>query len=170
MKKKNVGARRPKSQAVALPGTVTPTSLQLPGNLPYADWENGCRLAGTIHHASPWWMVDLLLYGERHFGEKFAQGSELLRLSPKTRANLMWVGEHFPPERRRAAVSIEHHAAVAALEPAEQEAWLARAEQEGWTRRQLRKALKGVQEPDDAPEPCQLHHCKDCEATWEQQQ
>jgi N6-adenosine-specific RNA methylase IME4 len=52
------------------------------------------------------------------------------------------VASRVETSRRREVLSWSHHKEVAALEPAEQDAWLDRAEAEGWTRMDLRSAIK----------------------------
>ena len=165
-KKRALAAVSP-TRAVALPGVVTPVSLTLPPHLPWADYPRTGQLLGRIGRGVQFWIGDFLVQGQRMYGEKFAQGAEALEYDAKTLTNLAWVAERVAPARRRETLSFAHHAEVAALEPKEQETWLARAEKEGWTRHQLRKALKGEQAPEETPEPCQIHRCKDCAATWE---
>ena len=166
MGKKHALAPVSHSESVALPGIVTPVSLTLPKHLPWADYPRTGQLLGRIGRGVQFWKGDFLVQGQHLYGEKFAQGAEALGDDPKTLVNLAWVAERVAPARRRAGLSFSHHAEVAALEPKEQDTWLARAETEGWTRGQLRKALKGERAPEDTPEPCAVHHCKNCEATW----
>ena len=168
MGKRHALASGSHSRAVALPGIVTPVSLTLPKNLPWADYPRTGQLLGRIGRGVQWWIGDFLVQGQRMYGEKFAQGAEALEYDAKTLTNLAWVAERVASSRRRAGLSFAHHAEVAALEALEQETWLARAETEGWTRHQLRKALKGENTPEDTPEPCKTHHCRDCQATWEE--
>jgi len=55
------------------------------------------------------------------------------------------------PERRRAALSWSHHAAVAGLGADEQETWLGVAEDRGLTVGALTDAIAGDEDEDDAP-------------------
>jgi hypothetical protein len=59
----------------------------------------------------------------------------------QTCANAAAVCRAFEISRRREVFSFSHHAAVAALAPAEQDGLLDQAEREGWSRQQLREAV-----------------------------
>jgi len=61
-----------------------------------------------------------------------------------------------PRERRRAALSWSHHAAVAGLEPEQQVRWLGEAEERGLTVRQLEEAIAAELFGDPEPEPLPL--------------
>ena len=126
-----------------LPGTVTVTSLRLKGDLSYEEWERSCRLVGRVGRGVQWWVADLVMYGEAHFGERMAQGVESMGYDPKTLTNIAWVAERITPGRRRAALSFSHHQVVAALDDTKkQDRWLDKAEAHGWTRAELRTAMK----------------------------
>jgi hypothetical protein len=56
--------------------------------------------------------------------------------------NLAYVASRFPVERRRANVSWSHHAELAALPEAEQEAWLDRVERDRLSVRSLREEAR----------------------------
>lgn len=63
---------------------------------------------------------DYLEYGERTYGERFAQTDEATGYSPDMLTSLAWVPRRIPPGRPRAALSWSHHGEVAALEPVQQ--------------------------------------------------
>lgn len=126
-----------------LPGTVTVTSLTLKGDLSYEEWESSCKLIGRVGRGVQWWVADLVMYGEKKFGERMAQGVEAMGYDPKTLSNVAWVSERIEPSRRRKECSFGHHQAVAALDDKKtQDLWLAKAIAMGWTRAELRAALK----------------------------
>ena len=70
---------------------------------------------------------DLLLYGEARWGEEAAQYADAAGYAPHTLANAMWVASAIPPERRQAGLSWNHHAAIAGLQPDQQDAALSYA-------------------------------------------
>lgn len=118
-------------------GAVTATSLDLDPSLSYDRWESLGAMFGSLHRSACWLIGDWLNFGERVYGETYAQGAEATGLSPDTLMHYSWVARQIPPERRNPFVPFSSHRIVAALEPAEQELWLKRVEDEGWTRREL---------------------------------
>lgn len=108
---------------------ATATGLNFPEDLLFEDWENvglilqalavtkdeQLKVATREVEIVNWWIADWLNYGERRYGETYAQAAELTGLRDKTLANIAWVGRKFAPERRRADLSWSHHAEVAGL-------------------------------------------------------
>lgn len=75
-----------------------------------------------------WWVGDWLNYGERAYGEKYAQAMDVTGLEYDTLSSYRWVAAEIEPCLRKQKLSWSHHKEVAALEPAEQAEWLDRAE------------------------------------------
>jgi hypothetical protein len=146
-KRRSLPARRdPRQLGLALPGlpgTVTVTSLTLKGDLSYEEWERSCKLVGRVGRGVQWWVADLVMYGEKKFGERMAQGVEAMGYDARTLTNIAWVAERIEPARRRAELSFGHHQVVAALDAKpDQDTWLEKAIKKGWTRAELRQAMK----------------------------
>lgn len=129
-------------QSLALPGVVTETALTLPEGLDLDDWTAAGAMLGRIGRACQWWIGDWLNYGERRYGETYAQGIEATGYEYQTVAQMAWVAGKVELSRRRESLSWSHHVEVAALDPAEQDRWLDRAEAEGWARNELRREIK----------------------------
>ena len=122
---------------------VTEVSLDLSD--PDLDWDDYERLGtflGSMNRACSWWVGDFILFGERIYGELYAQIEEALGLAPQTLANRASVARHIPPNRRRAALPFGVHAEVAYLEPRERDLWLDKAERGQWTRAKLREEIR----------------------------
>ena len=136
-------------------GALTSTSLHLDPDTDYDHWAALGAMLGRLTHASCWLIGDWLDFGERVYGEKYAQAVEETGLAPQTLMNYASVARRIPPSRRRATLPYSSHAVVAALEPAEQERLLALAEAEGWSRRELEQHVKGAEEPE-------RHNCPEC--------
>lgn len=122
--------------------------LRLPENLTREQWE---EVADTIQQmvvSVPWWVGDVLVYGQR-YGEEMWQaikehgGADYERLR-----KYMWVAEKVPIGTRVPALKWSHHREVADLEPDEQRVWLQRAQDEELSANALRKAISG-----EEPEP-----------------
>lgn len=127
--------------ALALPGRITPTSLDLPPDLPIEEWlEIGLKLQ-SVERSVMWWLGDWLRYGERQYGETYSQALDATDYAYQTLANAAWVAEKVEFSRRRENLPFSHHAEVASLTPDQQDRMLDAAEQEGWTRKALRLEL-----------------------------
>lgn len=134
------------THTLAIPGTQTATSLTLPADLPFGEWQ---RTVGTLivaTDATQWWAADAYLHGERVFGEDAAQAVPTIRQKAKTLQNWVFIARHIPPERRRHpdVLSFSIHAEVASLDADLQEEWLERAEAEDWTVAELRAELEAA--------------------------
>lgn len=122
-------------------GAVTETSLTLPPDLPFDQYEALARMFGQLHRTSAWLLGDLLNYGEKVYGETYTQASEATGLAEQTLMNYASVCGRVPRSRRRKTLPFSVHAEVASLPPAEQEMWLKRAASEKWTRGRIREEL-----------------------------
>lgn len=137
---------------LALPGTITPTSLTLPQNLSLEGWARVGETLGNIHRASRFWIGDWLTFGEDTYHEKVAQSMDVTGLEFETLANIASVCRRVPASRRRESLTFGHHTEVASQEPDRQETLLAEAEEQGWSVRALREAIQGPSEPRPEPE------------------
>lgn len=135
--------RRPRELGKLAGGiTVTEVGLVLPAGLSSAAYQRiGADIARTLK-GSAWAIGDWGHYGEWEYGKAYEAMIRVTGLDYQTLRNYASVAGRFSLERRRRALSFAHHAEVAALPIAEQDAWLDRAEQERWTRQDLRAALQ----------------------------
>ena len=133
--------------------TLTETSLTLAPNVPYDQWEAIFTQLRQIQNALPWYIGDLLQYGEAHYGETYAQAVEETGYSVQTLTNYKYVSGHVPPENRKATLKYTHHALVAALPVDEQKVWLEKAENEHMDTQALREELREEVEAIYEPEP-----------------
>lgn len=137
--------------------------LRLPENLTREQWE---EVAGTIQQmviSVPWWVGDVLVYGQR-FGEEMWQaikdrgGADYERLR-----KYMWVAENVPIGTRVPMLKWSHHREVADLEPDKQRAWLQRAQDDNLSANALRKAISGEEPEPPCPESATGRHHYICE-------
>lgn len=134
----------PLGDAVAL----GPTGLSFNGYLSFEEWEGVGRMLRSIGEALQWAWGDWLNYGQRTYGETYAQCSDLAGVEVKTLQNWRYVAEAVQPARRKEDLTFTHHAAVASLPPAEQDAALTWAAETGASVRDLRVHTGGG-DPDD---------------------
>ncbi|UFQ18656.1 MULTISPECIES: LmbU family transcriptional regulator [Streptomyces] len=127
--------------------------LQLPAGLTFENWELAGRQLSGIVNSSSWWLGDWLVYGKDHYRDRYERGVRAAGLQYQTLRNYAWVSRRFALDRRRSALSFQHHAELASLPAEEQEQWLDRAERQGWSTKQLRRAMRvarGGGEPEAA--------------------
>lgn len=132
---------------------VTPIGLRFPETMSYADWERAGRRLATISNSFMWCLGDWVAYGLEKYTDRYYQAIQAVGLDYKTLRNYTWVARRFKWSRRRADLSFQHHAEVAALPPEEQDQWLERAARHQWSRNQLREHLRAArgQVREDAP-------------------
>jgi hypothetical protein len=101
----------------------------------------GKRFA-RMSSASSWWIGDWMRYGNAQYGERYGAASKATGYDRQTLMNMAYVSSRFSIERRRASVPWSHHAELAALPAADQDAWLNLAEREHLTVRSLREEVR----------------------------
>lgn len=118
-----------------------PSSARVKGHPPVEDWIGPFQFALWCQRASPWWIGDLLLAGDAHFGEEFSQACEGL-VSGDMLQRYESIARRVPPQNRRHNLSWSAHAAVARLNHQDQRKMLAAAEKYGWSSEVLRKKVQ----------------------------
>lgn len=149
----------------AAPEGVTWTQCSLTiddPNLSFETYEELLRAAGAVKNASSFWIGDLVIFGDRRYGERYSQAIDATGLRYGTIANYAHVCSRVAPSRRIPTLSFAHHEAVAKLEPADQSEWLQKAAGNGWSRDELRDAMRDagrLQQPpaaDPTPTPTKV--------------
>lgn len=132
-------------------GTVsTANLLELPADLPFAEWRRvGERLLSTEDRLS-WTLGDWRVHGDRFSGE-YGDALQALDLASPTAFRCAWVCRAFPGERRRLALTFKHHQVVAAKSDGEQDLWLNEAERHGWSARELEERVAQKRISGDRP-------------------
>lgn len=105
------------------------------------DLEDPITKLAWIQRHIYWWIGDMLLMGERFFGDEYFQA-----VDPSFSADLLQrciaVAAKFPPEQRNPNLSWSHHLAVIKLDPRIRVIALKKAENEGWTSKDLNKYVQ----------------------------
>ncbi len=123
---------------------VTPVGLRFPAAMSYTDWERAGRRLASISNSFMWCLGDWVAYGLDKYTDRYYQAIQAVGLDYKTLRNYTWVARRFKWSRRRADLSFQHHAEVAALPSEEQDQWLERAASHQWSRNQLREHLRAA--------------------------
>jgi hypothetical protein len=110
----------------------------------FDEWAATFKWCQAVEKASPFWVGDLVAYGEQKYGEMYAQAMDATRYSYGTLANAAYVARRVESSRRREHLSFGHHQEVAPLPPQEQTEWLDKAEVQELTIQQLRIHIKAA--------------------------
>ncbi|SEF53484.1 hypothetical protein SAMN05216223_101258 [Actinacidiphila yanglinensis] len=125
---------------------TTKVGLHIPVGLAFEEWEKAGRQLSGLLNSSSWWLGDWLVYGKDQYADRYERGIRAAGLQYQTLRNYAWVSRRFELQRRRPALSFQHHAELASLPLDEQEIWLDRAERMKWTTKQLRNAIRAERE------------------------
>ncbi len=108
------------------------------------EWSAVGRRFGEIGRCSQWWLGDWIHYGNARFGERYSRAVKLTGYDAQSLMNMVYVASRFEIYRRRENLSWSHHAALAALDVAEQEYWLSRASADKLSVADLRVELRSA--------------------------
>jgi hypothetical protein len=126
---------------IALPGHVeaTRTGLIFTDGITFREWEYLGATLRDVEGAVQWWIGDWLNYGERKWGEYFAQAVD----EPEADRwkNYKWVANKVERSTRVDNLSWSHHREVAKLDEPEQRKWLGLAVEQGLTKEELHQAI-----------------------------
>lgn len=122
---------------------LSTTGLRFLRDLSFDEWQDYGRRLQYVHGAMLWWIGDWLRYGERQYGEMYAQALDETEYAYQTLADAVWVAGRFDEiSRRRENLPFSHHREVSGLDSADADALLDAAEEHGWSRKELRKAVR----------------------------
>jgi len=125
---------------------ATATGLQVHNSpdspVPFDAWQAYGRGILYVRECLPWVIGDWLNYGERAYGEKYAQAVSGGDYRYGTLRNQAWVAAKVPYSIRRSDLSWSHHKEVAHLPVSEQVMWLGRAASWSWSTRELRDRIR----------------------------
>lgn len=130
------------------PSIYTEISWKPKYELEFDEWCKAMNTIITIGNSVNWWVGDAILYGERRFGEMYAQAIEVTGWDYQRLANCKWVCSKVPPSVRNEKLKWTYHTYVAHLHPDQQEHWLSLAEIHQWTSRELKQAIKDAEQPN----------------------
>ena len=145
------------------PFELRKTSVVVKRPADFLEWKAAFGWCQRVEKAALFWVGELIEYGERVFGEKYAQALDSTEYTEQALKDITYVVRHVAPSRRRDALSFNHHREVAPLPPSEQTKWLEDAEVENLSVQQLRIRIKEARS-EAAGHPVELWvevRCKD---------
>jgi hypothetical protein len=101
--------------------------LELPARLSWDGWCARVHEVGLLKKKLPFYVGDLLLYGEQTFGEKASQLINSFGYSEGALSNLRYVAKRFPPEERTNELSWSMYQAIAPFDKRTREKLIVRA-------------------------------------------
>lgn len=121
---------------------LSPVGLVLDDDVPEDQWRRIGESLGQMERSKLWWVGDWIHFGNKRWGERYAEAETLTGYDYQTLANAASVSKSFETlSRRREKLSWSHHREVASLPPDQQDSWLDTAEAEGWSSRDLRHRI-----------------------------
>lgn len=128
---------------IVLPSKVeaSKTGLIFNSAITYNEWEWVGSQLQTVEGAIHWWIGDWLNYGEKSYGETYAQAIDETGYDYSTLRHDKWVADRIELCRRRHNLTWSHHAEVASLDSNDQDMLLDKAEKKEWSREKLRSEV-----------------------------
>lgn len=132
---------------------LTPTGLAISGNPSFDDWEVVGKQLRYMERVIHWAIGDWLNYGERRWGEMYAQALDTFDYAQSTMATDKYVAGKIETSRRRENLTFSHHREVAPLSSNKQDKILDMAEQGELSTRQVRQLVLATRQskPNYAP-------------------
>lgn len=139
---------------ISLPGTWTEVGWFPPEQqMPFEQYEQIVETLIIIGKSNPFHKGDMMRYGERTWGEYYAQAVDVWMLKYGSLANYASVCSRIDISRRREKLSFSHHSEVAYFEPKVQDAILNLAERKNLTVKQTREVKRRVKAALKRPLP-----------------
>lgn len=140
----------PRTGLIGRPRT---NGLDLPPDLTFTEWAGALRHAELLVEAGPWFLVDLMAYGEAHFGERHSDALPTAEEDPTGASQsrlkqAAWMASVYPADTRVPGLTYTHHRVAADLEPETRARVLRDAAAGGWSTRELIAVVKTKQEAD----------------------
>jgi len=143
---------------------ATPTALLISRQMDFGEWEQVGKDLGRINQGLLWWIGDWLNYGERAYGESYAQAMEVTGKAYATVKQAAYIAKKFPPEVRREGVTFSHYGVIAGLPDDIGDRLIKLAEGNQWSVTELKEQRAKVENKEEPkrekdPETIICPHC-----------
>lgn len=108
-------------------------------NVSFEEWQNCGAWIKRTNGSVQFWLGDWINYGEKTYGEKYAQAIDVTEMEYQSLRDVAYVARNVDLSRRRDNLSFDHHREIASLEPELQEKLLDMAEKEDIKSKEFRK-------------------------------
>lgn len=119
-----------------------PTRLELDEDIEFEQWERIGEFLWTLEEGVQWWLGDWLNFGERKYGETYAQAAAVIPYKVETLHNAAYVAARFEFSSREENLSWGHHKAVVGLESEDRRELLSKASAEQWNCRETERRAR----------------------------
>lgn len=131
--------------------SVTDVGLEFRKDIEYDQWLTLMATLQQLSTAFQFAIGDALNYGQKRYGEKYAQAMDATGCAYQSLANWSWVASNVPIDNRVAGLSWTHHRLVAHIGTAEQKTILESAKSRGVSVTEFERELKGETEEEKKP-------------------
>jgi len=100
------------------PFVLSPCGLEIAGVPDIEDWESMLKVLLWMARNHPWWIGDLITFGEARFGEDFYAAIDPDPATVDMISRHAGVARAIRPSERRKGLSWSHHRNVVSLNPA----------------------------------------------------
>jgi hypothetical protein len=132
---------------------VTETGWTPQGQMGFEQWKEAGQSLLRMGRAYQWWIGDWILYGEKHYGDRYTEAVDVTGLEYSTLRDIVWVCRAVDLSCRHDNLSWALHKEVASLPAPQQEEWLDKAAEQRMTRERLRSALRDAGVGNRKPKP-----------------
>lgn len=132
----------------------TKSGLYIQPGIEYHEWQDIGVVLQFLASCIQFALGDWINYGERAYGEKYAQAVTETPYAYGTLRNYAYVAGNIELSRRNDRLSFAHHSEVAKLVTAKQDYYLALAEQREMSVRELRREISASVGGDEGSHIC----------------
>lgn len=141
-------------------GQITATALHLNKNITFEEWQEIGSHLSALAKGMLFWVGDWLNYGEKTYGESYAQAMDITGYSYATVKMAKYISSKFPPEDRNEKLTFTHYSAVVGEDKTKALQLLDKAANDELSV----KELKGLRSETAPPKPektktCLCPHC-----------
>ena len=121
---------------------IMPTGLAIRDPLTFDEWLDCGHVLWRIKQSMQWCIGDWLVYGERQYGEMYAQALDETGYRYGSLRNMLYVAGKIELSRRRDNLSWSHHYEIASLEDSDQDRIITEAIEQEWSVKESRQQIR----------------------------
>jgi N6-adenosine-specific RNA methylase IME4 len=144
---------------------VSKVGLTFNEEMTFEEWQSIGLQLQLMHGSVGFWIGDWLNFGERKWGEKYAQAIEETGLDYGTLMNYVWVSKALPFSLRSENLSYSAHKEIAAAPEKERKQLIENSE--GLTSREVKELVKEIKKLPTPPLPIDKYNCIVADPPWE---
>ncbi len=131
--------------------SVTDVGIIFNNDIEFDQWQRLMETLNQLTTAFQFAMGDALNYGQKRYGEKYAQAMDATGCAYQSLANWSWVSSNVPIHNRVTGISWTHHRIVAHVGTEQQKQLLESARSRNLSAVEFERELKGEDETEKKP-------------------